>query len=120
MSGTRDNKIPPEIVTQEATETASYSDTEIELGDFISGDTFTEFEIKVNTIFNGGVPAASIGIDSDHEKYLTEAQCDLTQTGTYIIEDTIPLASDETIKAYVDGDGATEGSLTATVRFLDT
>lgn len=120
MSGTRPNKIPPETVTQEISETASYSDTEIELGDFAAGDTFTEFEINVIQIFNGTAPVASIGIDSNHEKYLTESQCNLKAVNRYIIEDTIPLLADETIKIYIDGDGATEGSLTGTVRFLDT
>ena len=120
MSGTRPNKLFPETVPQQESVDGNYSSTELILKDCLLGDTLTEFEIKINTVFNGTSPVASIGIDSNHEKYLTEPQCDLTQTGTYIIKDTIILIANETIKIFIDGDGATEGSLTGTVRFLDT
>jgi hypothetical protein len=120
MSGTRQNKIPPETVTQGKSADATFSDTEVELGDFMSGDSFTEFEINVTQIYDSVTPTASIGIDSDHEKYLTTSQCNLKAVNRYIIEDTIILTGNETIKIYIDPDGATTGSLTGTVRFLDT
>jgi len=101
MSGTRANKIPPETVTQEKSENATFSDTEVELGDFMAGDSFTEFEINVTQAYDSVAPTASIGIDSNHEKYLTTSQCNLKAINRYIIEDTIILSGDETIKIYI-------------------
>jgi len=120
MSGTRPNKVVPSTVTQEESATGDYNDTELEIGSFAASDTLTEFEVDVSEIFDGTTPVASIGIDANHEKYLTEEQCDLTVVGTYIIRDTTPMTGNETIKVFIDGDGAVQGSLTAKVRFLDT
>lgn len=124
MSGTRLNKLIPDTVPQEEFVSGDYGDSELTIKSCLTGDTLTEFEVKVNSLFlKPGFtifPMASIGIDADHEKYLTTNQCDLQKIGTYIIKDTIILAGNETIKIYIDGDGATEGSLTGTVRFLDT
>jgi len=124
MSGTRPNKLIPDTVPQEESVSGNYEDSELTIRSCLTRDTLTEFEVKVNSLFlKPGFtifPTTSIGIDANHEKYLTISQCNLQMIGTYIIKDTIILTGDEVIKAYVDGDGATEGSLTATVRFLDT
>ena len=119
MSGTRPNKLIPSTVPQESAN-AGHLDTELEIKDFLAGDTLTEFEIEVTVPYNSGSPKASIGIDIDHEKYLAEIQCDLINTGRYQVRNTEVLDSQETIKIYIDPDGATSGNLTGIVTFLDT
>ncbi|GAG04936.1 unnamed protein product, partial [marine sediment metagenome] len=101
MSRVRPNKLVSSTVPQENKADATYSDTEITIKEHQNGDTLSEFEIDVTTIFDGTAPKASIGIDSNHEKYLTEDQCYLKATGTYIIEDTEILSANETIKLFI-------------------
>jgi len=120
MSFIRDNKLVASSVVQEEVAEATFADAEVVIKNAKLGDTLTEFEIDVSILFDGTAPKASIGIDTDHEKYLTESQCYLLATGTYVIENTVVLASDETIKVYITPDGSTQGALTGTVRFLDT
>jgi len=120
MSRVLPNKLVPSTVPQEDRVDVIFSDSPTIIKSALAGDTLSEFEIEVTTIFDGIAPVASIGIDADHEKYLTEAQCYLLGKGNYIIEDTNILSSNETIKVYLTPDGSTQGTLTAKVRYLDT
>ena len=120
MSRVLPNKLVPSTVPQEDRVDVIFSDSPTIIKSALAGDTLTEFEIEVTTIFDGTTPVASIGIDTDHEKYLSEAQCYLLAKGNYIIEDTNILSSPEIIKVYLTPDGSTQGTLTAKVRYLDT
>lgn len=120
MSWVRNNKLVAADVQQEDIESGDYTDTEITIKAAKLGDTLLEFEIDIDEAYNGSAPVASIGIDTDHEKYMTEAQSDLTSVGTYVIENTVVLTADEVIKLYIDPNSSTTGKINATLRFLDT
>lgn len=120
MSWIQENKLVSDSVQQKEVESGDYTDTELVIKNAKLGDTLTEFEIDINIGFNGAVPVASIGIDSNHEKYMTEAQSNIKAIGTYVIEQTIVLTVDETIKLYITPDGSTSGTIIGTLRFLDT
>jgi hypothetical protein len=120
MSYIRDNKPVPATVAQEILEEAIITDSSVLIKNLINHNTILEVKIDVSILFDGTAPKASIGISTDHEKYLTEDQCDLTSINTYIIEDTIVLTSDESITVYITPDGSTQGTLTASVKYLDT
>ena len=105
------------IVPKQKDKTVDYAATEATIGSFDSDDTLMTFIIDVHTIYNSSNPVASIGTDADHEKYLTEDQCYLLLDNEYRIQDTIVLTGAETIKVFIDPDGATVGSLTASVEY---
>lgn len=121
MSHVQDNKLVAADVEQKTfCEEAIFTNTEVVIKNAKIGDTLTEFEIDVSIIFDGTSPLASVGIDSDHEKYLSEAQNDILSIGTYVVENTTILIADEIIKVYITPDGSTQGQLSASVRFYDT
>jgi len=121
MSWIRKNKLVESTVQQKKLSAeGDYTDSVLTIKNAKAGDTLTEFEIDIDVAFNGTNPVASIGIDSDHEKYMTEAQSLISTIGTYVIEQTIVLTGDEIIKAYITPDGSTAGVINTTVRFLDT
>jgi len=121
MSHVQNNKLVASDVNQKTLcEEATFADAEVVIKNAKAGDTLTEFEIDVSIIFDGVAPKASIGIDTDHEKYLAEDQNDLAITQTFVIENTTILALDETIKVYITPDGSLQGQLSASVRFYDT
>ncbi|GAG05021.1 unnamed protein product, partial [marine sediment metagenome] len=107
MSWIQDNKLVAGSVQQKEIAEGDYTDSELVIKNAKLGDTLTEFEIDINIGFNGTAPKASIGIDSDHEKYMTELQSDIKARGTYVIEETVILVADETIKLYITPDGST-------------
>lgn len=120
MSWIRENKLVSSSIQQKEIGEGDYTDSELFIKNAKSGDTLTEFEIDINIAFNGTAPKASIGIDSNHEKYMTEAQSNIKAIGTYVIEETVVLSANEIIKLYITSDGSTAGTITGTVRFLDT
>jgi len=121
MSHVQDNKlVAPDVEQKTFCEEATFTDAEVVIKNAKAGDTVTEFEIDVSIVFDGAAPLASIGIDSNHEKYLSEIQNDILMIGTYVVEDTTILTVNETIKVYITPDGSTQGQLSASVRFYDT
>ncbi|GAG04939.1 unnamed protein product [marine sediment metagenome] len=121
MSHVQLNKLVASSVLQkDVCEEGDFGDSEILIRNCKAGDTLMEFEIDINIPFDGTAPKASIGIDSNHEKYLTEDQCNITLRGTYVMEYTVILSIDETIKIYVTPDGSTQGTISGAMRFFDT
>lgn len=121
MSHVQDNNlVAPDVEQKTFCEEGTFADAEVVIKNAKIGDTLTEFEIDVSIVFDGAAPVSSIGIDSDHEKYLSEAQNDILSIGTYVVEDTTILVANETIKVYITPDGSTQGKLSASVSFYDT
>lgn len=91
MSFIRPNKPVAETVPQEKIQEASGTSL---IKSLKNHNTILEVSIKVTEVFNGTNPTASIGIDTDNDKYLLISQCNLKQLDTFIIEDTVILTSD--------------------------
>lgn len=106
-----------DIVFKSKDKEITYTDTEIIVGNLNAGDTLKQFTIDIHITYNSSAPKASLGIDLDHEKYMKETDSDLTTIGEYVIEDNVELDVDETIKIYIDPDGATQGELTASIDY---
>ena len=121
MSWIRNNKLVSGTIQQTKLSIhGDYTDTELIIKNAKTGDTLLEFEIDIDIAFNGTSPVASIGIDSNHEKYMAESQSWLKSIGTYVIEQEVILTEDEVIKLYISPDGSTVGEITGVIQFLDT
>jgi len=106
-----------DIVPKNKDKSGTYTDSEITIGSFDTGEILLQFTIDVHIAFDGTNPTITIGTDADPDKYMTDAQSYLKTANEYVIEDNIVLTSDETIKAFIIPDGSTQGSFTASIDY---
>lgn len=106
-----------DIVPKNKDKSGTYTDSEITIGSFDTGEVLLQFTIDVHILFDGTNPTITIGTDLDNDKYVTALQNYPKAIGEYVIEDNIVLTSDETIKAFITPDGSTQGSFTASIDY---
>jgi len=107
------------IVPKSKDKDGDYTDSEITIGNFDLGQVLNQFTVDIHIAFDGTNPTITIGTDADPDKYVLTTDNYPKAANEYVIEDNIVLTADETIKAFITPDGATQGSFTASICYAD-